>query len=544
MPTENFHILLCLPYLYDFISIYDFKKKYCNSVNKIYKAVATLTVFSLIERVLGFGFKIYLSRELGASALGVYQVALSFFFVLLSVTISGLPLVTGKLTAAYDVTGKKKMSDSLVSAGLIINIIISVLLAVLVLIFQGILDNILASQESVLILIIFLPAILFGAAGAAFRGSLWGRERYFAVSVIELIEQIARILICIVLFLIGINKLQAAAYSLVIAMLLNSALCAICYFRLGGRLANAKGQIKPLLSASIPISGMRAASSLVNSVMAVAVPFLFISAGLSKDASLAAYGACLGMAFPLLYIPVTVVGALAYTLIPSLSKAMAKGDKKEIKRQVESAINFSVIAAAVFVPAFYSIGKPLGVFVFGIEEAGQFMKLGGILLIPISLESIISSMMNSLGLEKRGFVNYMIGNAVSFGIMFCFFGNFSIDVLFWAIMAALVISTVLDIIAVKKKTGISLKFIRTIFMCALLAFPAISLTEWTFALISAAPEWLSLSLCAMLSAVAFVLLAFVFGLIDFSIILRYGKKRTAGKLKSLPKPKQNSIIRT
>ena len=52
-------------------------------MNKLAKAVFTLTSFSVLDRVLGFIFKIYLSREMGAAALGVYQVALSFFFVLI-----------------------------------------------------------------------------------------------------------------------------------------------------------------------------------------------------------------------------------------------------------------------------------------------------------------------------------------------------------------------------------------------------------------------------------------------------------------------------
>ena len=47
-------------------------------------AVLILSVFSFIDRGLGFVFKIYLSRELGASAVGVYQVAVSLFLVLLS----------------------------------------------------------------------------------------------------------------------------------------------------------------------------------------------------------------------------------------------------------------------------------------------------------------------------------------------------------------------------------------------------------------------------------------------------------------------------
>ena len=506
-------------------------------MTKVFKAVFTLTIFSLIERVLGFFFKIYLSRELGASTLGVYQIALSFFFVLLSLTTSGLPLITGKMTAAYDVLGKKKNAHSLVSAGLIINIAISAALCAIILLMQGFLANILASGDSVYILLLMLPALLFGAAGAAFRGSLWGREKYMSVSIIELAEQIARIALCITFFLVGINKLEAAAISLSAAMFVNALLCCICYFMSGGKLRSPKGQLKPLLTSSVPVSGLRAASSLTGSIMAVIIPMLFMASGLGKEAALSFFGACVGMALPLLYIPVTVVGALAYTMIPTLSKAIATGDMKEVRRQINTAVAFAVIAGAIFIPVFYALGEPLGTYVFGSEQAGQFLKLGGILIVPIALESIVSSMMNSLGLELRGFVNYMIGSAVMFAIMFCFYGRFTIDVLFWSLFVSLTLSTVLDFIAIRKKTGASLGFIKSLLISSALAYPAVCIARWCYTLFAFTPELLNIALSGILGTLALGALLFVFGLVDFGFVLNHRKKRkpqTGKRLAKLP----------
>ncbi len=48
---------------------------------KIVGAVATVAVFEVFTRLIGFLFKIYLSRALGAEALGLYQIALSVFFL-------------------------------------------------------------------------------------------------------------------------------------------------------------------------------------------------------------------------------------------------------------------------------------------------------------------------------------------------------------------------------------------------------------------------------------------------------------------------------
>lgn len=503
-------------------------------MNKVAKAVFTLTAFSMAERILGFFFKVYLSRELGATALGTYQVALSFFFVLMAVTTSGLPLVTGKLTAAYDVTGMKKNSSSLVSAGIIISTVVSVVLCGIILLMQGVLKNMMASGDSVYVLLIFLPALIFGSVGTAFRGSLWGREKYFAVSLIELVEQIVRVILCITLFFVGVGKLEAAAISLVIATFANALLCCVFYFICGGRLSSPRGQFKLLIKSSAPISGLKTASSFVNSIMSVVVPMLFVASGMSNDAALANYGAAVGMALPLMYLPVTVVGALAYTLVPSISKALARGDKKDVRKQVDSAVSFSIVIAAIFIPVFFALGEPLGNLVFKSAEAGHFLKLGGILLIPLSLESIVSSMMNSLGLELRGFFNSMIGSALMFGIMFCFYGNFTIDVLFWSLFASLVLSTVLDIICVKKKTGASLGFIKTILLSAAISYPCICLCRWTYSLLSLMPALAGLAGIAVAGVIGtsmFLLLASVFGLVNIKFI--FSKTRKTKKAKYL-----------
>ena len=99
----------------------------------IFSAVFTLSVFTVIDRALGFIFKIFLSRELGAAMLGVYQVALSFFFVLLTATTSGIPLIVSKLTAKYRISGELKKERSLTAAALIVGLAISLAVAGLVL---------------------------------------------------------------------------------------------------------------------------------------------------------------------------------------------------------------------------------------------------------------------------------------------------------------------------------------------------------------------------------------------------------------------------
>ncbi|MBR4418537.1 MAG: oligosaccharide flippase family protein, partial [Clostridia bacterium] len=49
------------------------------------KSVLVITAFAVLTRFIGFVFRIFLSRLLGAEMLGVYQMALSIFMILLTI---------------------------------------------------------------------------------------------------------------------------------------------------------------------------------------------------------------------------------------------------------------------------------------------------------------------------------------------------------------------------------------------------------------------------------------------------------------------------
>ena len=496
-------------------------------MNRLVKAVFTLTAFSVIDRALGFVFKIYLSREMGAAALGVYQIALSFFFVLSTLTTSGLPLIVGKKTAGLLAEGKTRDTGAVVGAGLLINCVLSLLLAGVVFALSPVLPAVLSGEEAATLLLLLLPALIAGGTGAAFRGNLWGREKFFAVSLIELLEQVFRIAICVVLFAVGMGKTTAAVISLVIAMFISAALTAAAFFTSGGRVRSARGQLRPLIAESAPISALRASSSLTSVLMAVIVPFLFSVSGYDHEQSLAMFGAGIGMAMPLLFLPITVIGSLSYALIPELSRAAAVGKMNEVRERTETAIKFSVIVSAACIPVFGGVGNAVGLFLYGDAVAGEAIQLGAYLLVPIALENITSSMMNSLNMEKQGFVNYVIGTAVTVGVMFCFYGHFSVRAVCVAMFVGLTLSTALDVICIRKHTGLSLSFLRTLLGACMLSVPCTMLATLTLRLLSPLPSIIGIVLGAAAGCLSVLALMWTFGLFG-GFMLRPGRKKEKG----------------
>ena len=101
-------------------------------MKKIFKAVAIVTIFSVITRVLGFFFRIFISRKLGAEGMGLFQMASSVMGIFLTVVSSGIPLITAKSVSKYESLNQLKRRDKVVGSALIVGLVVSLICSVLI----------------------------------------------------------------------------------------------------------------------------------------------------------------------------------------------------------------------------------------------------------------------------------------------------------------------------------------------------------------------------------------------------------------------------
>ena len=379
---------------------------------KFFKAVFILTLFSLITRVLGFVFRMYISRQISATQLGIYQIATSIFGIFLAVVSSGLPLVISRKTAEFNVEKNKDKEQKFMLAGLIVGLAFSLACCVLIFAFKSFFVSFAKSDEIYTLLIILMPAIIFSSIYSVFRGNFWGHENYFWVCFIELIEQVSRIIITFFI----INKIAGAfgktiaiTLSLSIACVLSGILAMIVYFVKGGKLKTSKNNFKYLLKTSVPITFMRVLESLVQPLITIIIPLRLIAAGMERSGALAEVGIIMGMTFPLLFIPSALVGSMATALIPEISAKNFEGNNAELKKQINSSFSFAIICAFVLIPIYCSLGGPIGTLFYNNLESGIYLKYSAFLMVPICANSIAVSTLNSLSMEIKSFRNYIVG---------------------------------------------------------------------------------------------------------------------------------------
>ena len=85
----------------------------------------TVTVFSTAERMLGFVYRVFLSRNLGSEGMGLYQVALSVVGLIMTLTSSGIPITVSRIMTKHSAENRENLCFSTVTAGMLLSLVIS-----------------------------------------------------------------------------------------------------------------------------------------------------------------------------------------------------------------------------------------------------------------------------------------------------------------------------------------------------------------------------------------------------------------------------------
>lgn len=490
-------------------------------MKSIFKAVALITLFSVITRFLGFLFRVYLSREIGAEALGIYQISFSVFMVLVTLVASGLPLIISKISSRLYTVGEIKKERSMVTTALIISVIISVIACLVVLIFNKLLSAIFTDERCIILLIILLPAVIFSAVYSTFRGYLWGHSNYFGLCISELFEQVVRIIICVIMLNGALTLMDGAitaAGSLTLACFCSASFVTVLYFVYGGRLSRPKDFAKELIKSSIPITSVRMASSLIQPLIAIIIPLRLVAAGMPAPDAIALYGIAIGMTLPFLFIPSALIGSLGTALVPDLSAAVTQQNTSHVKNRITSSIIVTMFISCFFVPLYMGAGNNIGIFFYGNELSGELLVYSAWIMIPIGITNITSSILNALGCELKSMKNYLIGSILMLLSMWFlpqFIGIHSVIVAMGLCMS---ISSLLNLRMINKVTTCKVSIKKQLITILIISIPVASLVNFTTNILNYfIPLFFNLAISCSLGAFFFLALCHIFKLIDVRI---------------------------
>ena len=361
-----------------------------------------LSASHFFVRVIGFIMRIWLSRELGALAIGLVELASSAQMLLITPVISGLPAAMSRMCAKAEPAQQIRVLRS----GVLLSLLISVPLTLAAFFLRTPLCLWLGDIRTMPALLVYLPCIPVLGVSCALNGYYYGAGKPVPPALSEMLEQVVRFFLTIrlVSLLRGWPVMLRAAIP-AFATLAGETIALLLMLILAGSAlfwAHAEGSrrsvMREMISLALPLTGMKLVSSLMRTAQAALIPVRLQISGLSTGEALSRMGMVNGMMMPVLMLPSFITCSLSMVAAPELTRRQAQGrnQKKLIVRVLMAtlAIGISAMAAVyLFAP----------VFAHKLYRQAELLPLlrKSCALIPVmALCQVISALMNGLGLQK------------------------------------------------------------------------------------------------------------------------------------------------
>ncbi len=380
---------------------------------------AILTITGLVTRIIGFFYRIYLSRLFGEEGMGIYQLLSPVLALSFSLTAAGFQTAISKFVA-----GQVGLKDGTIPSrrpmamGLLLTIPLS--LACTAGLYLGsdyIAVNLLQEPRTASMIRILAPSVPLSAIHACINGYFYGIKKASVPAGTQLLEQCCRVgcvyLVSAVILAQGHTpSINVAVLGLTIGegcSMLACMLAAWYHFsrharRLFAPYSTATPGYGQLLGMVIPLTANRIVLNLLQSVESVSIPAGLRSYGYDNATALSVYGVLTGMAFPMIFFPNALTGSVSVMLLPLISESYARGDDEGIRRAVLRTVKYCFLLGFSCMGFFLITGRLLGEGLYRSPLAGHFIRTLSLICPFLYLDTTLSSILQGLGLAGRLFL--------------------------------------------------------------------------------------------------------------------------------------------
>ena len=484
--------------------------------------MVTVTALACLERFIGFLYRVYLSRTIGAEALALYQIALSVAGVVITITASGIPVTVSRLMLKERADNNPVGEQEVVSAGILTSVVISLPITLALFFLREKLSFVFADQRCYDILMTILPGITITSVYAVIRGYFWGNREYLKYSLIELIEEIVMAIVGVILVSgagSGAEGAKRAGTAVFISYVTSFVLSGATFIFGSGRLRSPIRRLKPLIVSSTPITAMRTLNSLTGTVVALALPARLVFYGAETSVALSEFGKLSGMAMPLLFIPSTVIGSIALVIVPEISQSFYEKNKEKLIGSISRSVGACVLISAVIIPVFIACGREIGVFIYDSGEAGVYLSVSAVIMMPMSLSMITSSLLNSINKERKTLLNFIISLAVMFAIIWFAPSIMGVYALIAAYFVNFTITAIMNVTTLDKAVGKNYRYGKNLSLTIASIAASAAFGILLKGILSALPTVVTIAVCSAAVTGFNIALLSVFGVLDIKKVL-------------------------
>ena len=367
-----------------------------------------------LVRAMGFGLRLWISRLLGAEALGVTELASGAHMLALTPAAAGLPSAVSRLTAKAENDEQRWLT---LYAGRQMAAWMGLCVTPLFLFLSPVLARLLGDERTLPTLVFFAPCVLTVGLSSVYDGYFFGRGKALPPALSEGVEQIVRLgVVGALAFLVPrVTVAYRAALPAVASTLGEAAGLAVILamagsipsFRKDSRLPDRR---RKLFSLSLPLLLNRFCHTGLRSLCGVIIPQRLMAGGLDKAEAMSRLGMFSGMAMPLMFLPCLISGALAAVGGPAMARCKTKQAENRLALRLLSAgLATGLLSAA----GLYALAPYVSNLFYRLPELTPLLRAAVPLAVLLPVQQTVNGMMTGLGLQKRSLAAGLLGAAAT-----------------------------------------------------------------------------------------------------------------------------------
>ena len=478
-----------------------------------------LTGTGIAGQFLGFVYRILLSRLIGAEIMGLYQLIMPVYSVLLSLTAVGLTAAVSNLSAGYYARGQRGAAAQVLRRCLLCFLgLFGVLAVITALLYDPISVYLLGDARTQMGLLLLLPCILLTGVENLHKHFFYGTGAIRPPAAVELCEQVIRaaaVLGLLILFLPQNPERTVAliVVGMIVCELFSSlTLMLLARRRLAGEKLGEPGASRrmnrQILAIALPVGFTSLLGNLMGSANAVLIPQRLVAAGAEVSRAMEEFGVLCGMTMPMLCLPTAFIGALGLVLMPKLAQGAALGNQSLIRRRIDR----SMLAASVLMfPAMallVVLGPTLGALLFREEGVGRYLLPLSVGVLLSCWQAVLGCALNGLGRQKAAARSSILSGGVQLVCTYVLLGLPGVGIGGYpvGVVASSALGALLNWLQVRRATGLKLRIFDWAVapgLAALLAGLAGNLLFHVL-LDSGVGEWTAVGACAFFGVVLYL----------------------------------------
>ncbi len=374
-----------------------------------------MTVAGIVSRIIGFFYRIFLSRTIGAESLGLYQLVFPLLGICFSISSSGIQtsisrFVAEAVSSCFNKENGEKKARKILGAGLIISSILSLICGlVLFCNAKRISIHILGDERCADLLVILSFCLLPASIHSCINGYYYGKKKALVPSFSQLVEQIARVLGVYLMYLIvseqgrpltAIHAVWGIVISEFFGLLFNVTALKLspCNATTSMRYIEA---FKKVIIMALPLTLNHTLVHIFSGLENILIPKQLQAFGYLPNHALEIFGVLSGMAISVVFFPSVLTNSLSVLLLPAVSEAKTKKNHALIASTTRKAIAYGLLLGFTFTVIFLISGDFIGNTIFQNALAGNFIKRLSFLCPLMYVYSLLSSILHGLGQPKN-----------------------------------------------------------------------------------------------------------------------------------------------